>query len=156
MVMSVRLLQCILLQLAELWFVCLLFFSSLMQIANAGHFNEGLRFAYIHDCIDLYCENPRLFRKVVVPVDPVDESGDEIVGKMALSFARASFEAREVGAGEADATVVEQSWRFHFQLSQCKFRWAGFVIQLQQLPYIPCYNFCAPSLSPSSQKQDVS
>ena len=104
----------------------------LMDIANAGHVegddeDQKLEFAFVHDCIDLYCENPRLFRKVVIPVDPIDETGDQIVGTMALSFARALFEVREVGAGDSDSFAVEQSWRFHRQLDLCKIHIHNFL-----------------------------
>jgi hypothetical protein len=70
--------------------------------------------------IDLYCDNPRLFQKIVVTVNPLNDTPDAIVRAMTLSFARSSMEAGEVGAGDADKKAVVQSWRFHFQLEKSK------------------------------------
>jgi hypothetical protein len=83
--------------------------------------NRGvLTLADVVQIIDLYCDNPRLFRKIVVTVDPLNDTPDSIVKAMTLSFARSVMESREVGAGDADKKAVEQSWRFHFQLEKCK------------------------------------
>jgi hypothetical protein len=81
-----------------------------------------LTLADVVQIIDLYCDNPRLFQKIVVTVNPLNDTPDSIVKAMTLSFARSVMEAREVGAGDADKKAVVQSWRFHFQLekSKCK------------------------------------
>jgi hypothetical protein len=85
--------------------------------------NRGvLTLADVVQIIDLYCDNPRLFQKIVVSVNPLNDTPDSIVKAMTLSFARSIMESREVGAGDADKNAVVQSWRFHFQLekSKCK------------------------------------
>jgi len=97
----------------------------LREYANQGHSQASgarrtLNMADVVQIIDLYCENPRLFTKVVVPVDPLNASPEEIVRTMTLSFARSLMEAREVGAGDADKKAVEQAWRFHYQLHRSK------------------------------------
>jgi hypothetical protein len=81
-----------------------------------------LTLADVLQIVDLYCDNPRLFQKIVVTVNPLNDTPDSIVKAMTLSFARSVMEAREVGAGDADEKAVVQSWRFHFQLdkSKCK------------------------------------
>jgi hypothetical protein len=79
-----------------------------------------LSLADVVQIIDLYCDNPRLFQKIVVTVNPLNDSPDAIVRAMTLSFARSITEAREVGAGDADKKAVVQGWRFHFQLERSK------------------------------------
>jgi hypothetical protein len=95
----------------------------LIEYANRGHTLEpknALNLADVMQIVDMYCSNPRLFRKIVVPVDPLNDSPDEIVKVMTLSFARANSEAREVGAGDADKNSVEQAWHLHEQLERSK------------------------------------
>jgi hypothetical protein len=95
----------------------------LIEYANRGHTltaRNALNLADVIQIVDMYCSNPRLFRKIVVPVDPLNDSPDEIVKVMTLSFARASTEVREVGAGNADKNCVEQAWRLHEQLDWSK------------------------------------
>jgi hypothetical protein len=77
-----------------------------------------LTLADVVQIVDLYCDNPRLFQKIVVTVNPLNDTPDSIVKAMTLSFARSVMEAREVGAGDADKKAVVQSWRFHFQLDK--------------------------------------
>jgi hypothetical protein len=90
-------------------------------VGAKDHGDRGvLTLADVVQIIDLYCDNPRLFRKIVVTVDPLNDTPDAIVKAMTLSFARSVMESREVGAGDADKKAVEQSWRFHFQLEKCK------------------------------------
>jgi hypothetical protein len=95
----------------------------LIEYANRGHTlnpNNALHLADVMQIVDMYCSNPILFRKIVVPVDPLNDSPDEIVKVMTLSFARANTEAREVGAGDADKNGVEHAWRLHEQLERSK------------------------------------
>jgi hypothetical protein len=80
-----------------------------------------LSLADVVQIIDLYCDNPRLFQKIVVTVNPLNDTPDAIVKAMTLSFARSIMESREVGAGDADKKAVVQSWRFHFQLGKSKY-----------------------------------
>jgi len=55
---------------------------------STGVFEESLlSVADVLQVVDLYCSNPRLFSKVVVPVDPLNDSPDFIVNKLMLSFA---------------------------------------------------------------------
>jgi hypothetical protein len=85
--------------------------------------NRGiLSLADVMQIIDLYCDNPRLFQKIVVTVNPLNDTPDSIVKAMTLSFARSVMESREVGAGDADEKAVVQSWRFHFQLDKSKYK----------------------------------
>lgn len=79
-----------------------------------------LTIADVLQVVDLYCSNPRLFTKVVVPVDPLNDSPDYMVNKLMMSFARSNMEAREVGAGDADDKAVERAWRFHHQLDMTR------------------------------------
>jgi hypothetical protein len=108
----------------------------LIEHANRGHTSElknGLNLADVLQVVDNYCSSPRLFRKIVVPVDPLNDSPDEMVKAMTLSFARASTEAREVGAGDADKNCVEQAWRLHEQLERSKIIktfWRNFLYTL--------------------------
>lgn len=87
---------------------------------NQNHGKRILSLADVCQMIDLYCENPRLFKKIVVPVDPLNDTPESIVKAMTLSFARSMIEAREVGAGDADKIAVEQAWGFLFQLETSK------------------------------------
>jgi len=101
--------------------------GSLRDIANQGQTSGdaiavNLGLADVVQIVDLYCANPRLFSMIIVTVDPLNESPEEIVKKMTLSFARALSESREVGAGDADKNAVEQAWRFHYQLEISEFR----------------------------------
>jgi hypothetical protein len=85
--------------------------------------NRGiLSLADVIQIIDLYCDNPRLFQKIVVTVNPLNATPDSIVKAMTLSFARSVMESKEVGAGDADKNAVVQSWRFHFQLDKSKYK----------------------------------
>ena len=101
----------------------------LLDHANYSHIHtEGgetvspiLNLADIVQITDLYCDNPRLYKKIIVPVDPLIDNPEEIIQKMTLSYARSAMEAREVGTGEADKKAVEQSWRFHHQLYKTHF-----------------------------------
>ena len=95
----------------------------LIEYANRGHTlkpKNALNLADVMQIVDMYCSNPRLFRKIVVPVDPLNDCPDEIVKVLTLSFARARTEAREVGAGNADNNCVEEAWRLHEQLERSK------------------------------------
>ena len=100
------------------------------DFANCGH--EGLRrqgtdhdpclnMADVIQIIDLYCDNPRLFRKIVVPVDPLNDSTDHVVNTFTLSSSRCRMEPREVGAADADDRAVEQAWGFLFQLERSEY-----------------------------------
>lgn len=104
------------------------FFRELLH-ENDGRRDEASIFrdkeittARLHEMIDVYCSNPRIFQKIVVSVDPLEEAPDDVVRKMAIAFARADFEAREIGAGNADIVAVEQGWRFHQQLNRSEFQ----------------------------------
>lgn len=85
--------------------------------------------------VDIYCDNPRLFSKVIVTVDPVNETPDSIIKKLTLSFARAQLEKKEVGAGMADDNAVKQAWLLHNQLSRTQ-KWKSFYRSLLYLLYI--------------------
>ena len=99
--------------------------TDLQRFANAGQTGGDVREVILSltdvvQIVDLYCDNPRLFTKIIVSVDPLNDSPEDIVKKMTLSFARANTEAKEVGAGDADNKAVEQAWRFHQQLHGSK------------------------------------
>jgi len=99
---------------------------NLQYTANQGQTSgdaANLNLADVIQIVDLYCGNPRLFSKIIVAVDPLNDSPEKIVKMMTLSFARAITEAREVGAGDADKKAVEQAWRFHYQLQWSKCVW---------------------------------
>jgi hypothetical protein len=88
--------------------------------AEDSEYSCILSLADVFQIIDLYCDNPRLFQKIVVSVNPLNDTPDAIVKAVTLSFARAIMESREVGAGDADKKAVVQSWRFHSQLEKSK------------------------------------
>ena len=69
---------------------------------------------------DIYCNHPRLFQKIIVPVDPLRDSPEYIIKTLSEGFQRASLEAKEVGAGNADLNAVETAWRLHEQLGATK------------------------------------
>jgi hypothetical protein len=90
------------------------------KVENSEGKRGVLSLADVVQIIDLYCDNPRLFQKIVVSVNPFDDTPDAIVQAVTLSFARSIMESREVGAGDADKKAVVQGWRFHFQLETSK------------------------------------
>jgi hypothetical protein len=90
------------------------------KVENSEGKRGVLSLADVVQIIDLYCDNPRLFQKIVVSVNPFDDTTDDIVQAVTLSFARSIMESREVGAGDADKKAVVQGWRFHFQLETSK------------------------------------
>jgi len=63
--------------------------------------------------IDLVCERPRYFEETFAVVDVLQDSTDEVVRKIAKSFASRTTNAFELGAGNADQTVVFAAWRLH-------------------------------------------
>jgi hypothetical protein len=103
----------------KLWEHAIKGYAGTAEVEDSEH-RGVLSLADVVQIIDLYCDNPRLFQKIVVTVDPLNDTPDAIVRAMTLSFARSIMESREVGAGDADKKAVVQSWRFHFQLEKSK------------------------------------
>jgi hypothetical protein len=110
--------------------------GKLLLASLEGHSKEGtpglscLTMADVLQVCDLYCSNPRLFQKIVVPVDPLQDSSEYILKTLSEGFQRAALESREVGAGNADVDAVETAWRLHEQLGTTKAIkrfWRGFL-----------------------------
>jgi hypothetical protein len=103
----------------KLWEHAIKGYAGTVEVEDSEH-RGVLSLADVVQIIDLYCDNPRLFQKIVVTVNPLNDTPDAIVRAVTLSFARSIMESREVGAGDADTKAVLQSWRFHFQLDKSK------------------------------------
>lgn len=76
---------------------------------------SGLELPIVQECWDLMQADPEgtLFTETVVIANPQIHTSDEVLSKLATSFASVYKGVHELGAGEADQTTVIFSWRQH-------------------------------------------
>ncbi len=78
----------------------------------------SLSIANVIELYDLAEKNPRLFRDVIVTVDPMLDDPDRVLEKLSTQLAVASSTVVEVGAGDADQQSVTAAWVLHQRLTR--------------------------------------
>ena len=78
----------------------------------------SLTIANVIELYDLAEKNPRLFRDVIVTVDPMLDDPDRVLEKLSTQLAVASSTVVEVGAGDADQQSVTAAWVLHQRLTR--------------------------------------
>ena len=60
---------------------------------------------------DLYSERRDLFNETIIVVNPLKESPDEVLTRLAKCIASVQATSNEVGAGPADHNAIFDAWR---------------------------------------------
>eukprot|EP00929_Paragymnodinium_shiwhaense_P117870 TRINITY_DN8932_c0_g1_i1.p1 TRINITY_DN8932_c0_g1~~TRINITY_DN8932_c0_g1_i1.p1 ORF type:complete len:731 (-),score=128.60 TRINITY_DN8932_c0_g1_i1:105-2240(-) len=80
--------------------------------------------------IDLICAKPTYFKETLKIVDVLEDSADVIVQKVSKSFASKTTHAYEMGSGDADTNLMNETWRLHMLLTtnSCRLWWRDAIL----------------------------
>jgi hypothetical protein len=80
---------------------------------NRGGWMNHLTNEDVLTVCDLYSERRDLFNETIIVVNPLKESPDEVLTRLAKCIASVQATSNEVGAGPADHNAIFDAWRVH-------------------------------------------
>jgi len=81
------------------------------QASTSEHSGDLVTLSDVLTLCDIYQANRELLKDILVPVDAMKEKPEAVLEKLSMAFNVAAMASTEVGAGQADLSVVLRMWQ---------------------------------------------